>query len=360
VTINGSDFNYPFGEVSDNTGTLTGVLADGTPLSVPFVRASSATITLVAEEDPDGDGVPTGLDNCPEISNVDQDDADSDNVGDACNDAEDLDGDEWSDTLDNCVDDPNPGQEDVDFDLIGDACDPFPNDPDNEQAQCDADLTTCSTDFSICDSDLTTCSTDLGTTQADLTQCAADEAVLLQSLDNCQTGPPFVGDVNWDGEVNVLDSVLLRRLLADLPIEPPSPAVTSLKLRRADTDQLIETVDNGDVFSLSGVGDCLAIQVELNESATSLRYDWTPPGGTEIQAHYWEINEPFVWANEHGWTFIPEVADGDCSPEMSQLGDHQVVFTPCSVDVNFGLAETCVGNGGVEGPATSIDFTITP
>ena len=95
--------------------------------------------------------------------------------------------------------------------------------------------------------------------------------MLLQSLDNCQTGPPFVGDVNWDGEVNVLDSVLLRRQLADLPIEPPSPAVTALKLRTTGNDQLVETVENGDVFSLSALGDCLAIQVELNESATSLR-----------------------------------------------------------------------------------------
>jgi hypothetical protein len=169
-----------------------------------------------------------------------------------------------------------------------------------------------------------------------------------------------LGDLNSDGEVNLLDSTLLRRQLAGLPIEPPSPAVTALKLRDGNSDQLLGSVVNGDVLSLSALGSCLGIQVELNESGTSVRYDWTPPGGSEVQAYYWEINEPFCWALESGWAFFPEVADVECTAEMSQLGDHQVVFTPCSVDVNFGAAETCVGNGGVEGPGTTVNFTIVP
>jgi hypothetical protein len=138
------------------------------------------------------------------------------------------------------------------------------------------------------------------------------------------------------------------------------PAVTALKLRNADTDRFVETVEDGDQYSIAAVGGCLSIQVELNNSATSLRYDWTPPGGTQVQAYFWENNKPFCWHTDVGWAFQPEVADCVCSTEMAQLGGHQVVFTPCSVNVNFGLGETCVGNGGVEGSSRSVLFAIEP
>ncbi|MDP2341839.1 MAG: thrombospondin type 3 repeat-containing protein [Deltaproteobacteria bacterium] len=85
--------------------------------------------------DPDGDGAcdvepPAGvnnacgpnLDNCPGLAN-DQDDADGDDVGDACNDADDSDDDEFSDTLDNCPDIENADQADLDDDAIGNVCD---------------------------------------------------------------------------------------------------------------------------------------------------------------------------------------------------------------------------------------------
>ena len=66
----------------------------------------------------------------------------------------DGDGDSVPDDADNCPADPNPGQEDTDLDLVGDACDPFPNNRDNEQAQCDADLLQClATGFADEDSD---------------------------------------------------------------------------------------------------------------------------------------------------------------------------------------------------------------
>jgi len=66
------------------------------------------------DNDIDGDGVPDGQDNCPNIPNPDQADSDGDGVGDAC---------------DNCPDTPNPDQADADSDGIGDACDP---DDDND------------------------------------------------------------------------------------------------------------------------------------------------------------------------------------------------------------------------------------
>ena len=45
---------------------------------------------------------------------------------------------------------------------------------------------------------------------------------------------------------------------------------------------------------------------------------------------------------------------------MSTLGTHALKLVPCSVDVARGVGETCVGNGGVEGPATAVTFTIEP
>lgn len=36
--IHGSNFNYPLGMVSDTSGVLTGILADGTPINTSFVR----------------------------------------------------------------------------------------------------------------------------------------------------------------------------------------------------------------------------------------------------------------------------------------------------------------------------------
>jgi hypothetical protein len=106
--------------------------------------------------------------------------------------------------------------------------------------------------------------------------------------------------------------------MADLPSFSLLPGLRSLKLRDGQTDAFIETVQTGDAFSLEVLGSCLAIQVELNVAATSLRYDWTPPGGTETAASHWEINEPFCWPTETGWAFPGEIADCGCSAEMSQ------------------------------------------
>jgi hypothetical protein len=57
--------------------------------------------------DSDGDGIPDTEDNCPTVSNPNQEDADGDGQGDAC---------------DNCPAIANPDQADGDGDGIGDAC----------------------------------------------------------------------------------------------------------------------------------------------------------------------------------------------------------------------------------------------
>ncbi len=49
ITVHGSDFNLPLGNIVSTSGTLSGVLNDGTRIDVCFGRASTATITLVPE-----------------------------------------------------------------------------------------------------------------------------------------------------------------------------------------------------------------------------------------------------------------------------------------------------------------------
>ncbi len=190
VVIVGSEFNVPFGPVAALSGTLTGTLADGTPVSIPFARATSARIVIAAMTDSDGDGVLDGLDDCPLVSDLDQVDTDRNGVGDACNDAEDADGDEIADGLDNCPAVANTSQSDRDHDGVGDACDPFPDDADNDQARCQSDLGLCQTTLGTCQAALAAC---LVTAIPD-----ADGDGEIDANDRCPGTPPGA-PVDGDG-----------------------------------------------------------------------------------------------------------------------------------------------------------------
>jgi hypothetical protein len=146
----------------------------GNHLQSEFV---SSFTTAPDVSDSDGDGIPIGIDNCEDVHNPGQEDSDGDGIGDACNSAFDTDADEWADALDNCPGHANSDQLDQDADGLGDACDPFPGDPDNEQAQCEADL---------------------AVTLAELADTRAQ-------LAECRANPPLL-DADSDGEIDARDA----------------------------------------------------------------------------------------------------------------------------------------------------------
>ena len=98
--------------------------------------------------DADGDGLGNACDNCPADPNLDQLDSDGDTVGDVCDNCldrhnasqTDTDQDAVGDVCDNCPEFANFTQDDTDSDDVGDVCDNCPWDWNRRQLDQDADL----------------------------------------------------------------------------------------------------------------------------------------------------------------------------------------------------------------------------
>jgi len=87
---------------------------------IPTMSDNCPNISNIGQEDGDGDNIGDACDNCPDDANSDQFDNDRDGLGDICDDDDDNDG--FLDEEDNCPYIANPGQEDSNSDGIGDAC----------------------------------------------------------------------------------------------------------------------------------------------------------------------------------------------------------------------------------------------
>ena len=125
-------------DVSDAAGAWEILVEPGTyaleasksgyvPSTVSKTVAAGATVTLdiglavsTVPTDGDGDGVPDGKDDCPDVANADQRDTDHDGIGDACDADDDNDG--VFDEDDDCPLFYDPDQKDANHDGIGDAC----------------------------------------------------------------------------------------------------------------------------------------------------------------------------------------------------------------------------------------------
>ncbi len=108
-----------------------------------FVNCNNEELAKGFVTDTDGDSFNDNSDNCPEFSNPDQLDTDSDGIGDVCDEDDDNDG--VLDTEDNCPLVANATQLDSDNNGIGDVCDDDDIDDDgiaNESDNCPMEANT--------------------------------------------------------------------------------------------------------------------------------------------------------------------------------------------------------------------------
>jgi hypothetical protein len=187
-------------------------------------------------DDWDCDGTTDDVDNCPCTYNADQEDADQDAVGDACDECTDTDGDGHGNPgyplntcpADNCPHHYNPPQTDSDGDGIGDTCDHCDDGDLSCTGPCEAEnsclndgdcdpgeaclLDGCFSSYCVCERRNWLCTDDcfgfcIPQDCQDPTGSDADSDGVLDACDNCPTtANPTQEDMDGDGVGDACDN----------------------------------------------------------------------------------------------------------------------------------------------------------
>ncbi len=203
-------------------GSTVHLAASGTAYFPDALNRGTIALNQACPADADLDGVPDGIDNCPNAPNPAQTDADGDGIGDAC-DADD-DNDSVPDLQDNCPLVANFNQSDADADGLGDVCD---NDDDNDGVPDGQDNCPGVSNATQVDSD--------GDSLGDACDPDDDNDGIGDALDNCPT-VANPGQVSSDGDAfgDACDNC------------PATPSVTNLN---SDADALGDACDNCPLIS---------------------------------------------------------------------------------------------------------------
>lgn len=172
----------------------------------------------ISADDPDGDTIPSGTDNCPYVANLDQADSDGNGIGDACA-TSDVDADGRLDHRDNCPQVANSSQSDLDADSYGDACDQFMASDFSVEASADATFTGA---IALINSSFTLVLTNNAELQVPLTALRAYSGWPASSTSTLIAQTSDAGLLGGDGAISSLEIVGIS---LSLNSDTPAPIV---------------------------------------------------------------------------------------------------------------------------------------